>query len=145
MVCSNILTKILVSTGLGLFAFGASSCGVLETQATTAQQAEKIGEQLAGLIDQNSFEQVIVDVRTSFEYQDEGHLKGSLNIPVDDPDFISQIEKLDKTKPYAVYCRSGRRSQDAVKLMKEAGFINVVDLGSFENAIAKTGLEIIRR
>ena len=44
------------------------------------------------------------------------------------PGFSDEIQKLDKTKPYLVYCRSGRRSAAAMQQMKDAGFTNVTNL-----------------
>ena len=69
----------------------------------------------------------LVDVRTPEEYT-EGHIAGSRNINVFNSDFIDEAEKaLDKSKPVAVYCRSGKRSADAAKILAENGF-NVVNL-----------------
>ena len=63
----------------------------------------------------------VVDVRTAQEYQ-EGHLVNALNINVESADFASAIANLDKTKEYALYCRSGRRSTVAANEMAKAGF-----------------------
>ena len=69
----------------------------------------------------------LVDVRTPEEYA-EGHIAGSRNINLFDSDFIDEAEKtLDKSKPVAVYCRSGKRSADAAKILAENGF-NVTNL-----------------
>ena len=69
----------------------------------------------------------LVDVRTPEEYA-EGHIAGSRNINVFDNDFVEEAEKaLDKSKPVAVYCRSGKRSADAAKILAENGF-NVTNL-----------------
>jgi rhodanese-related sulfurtransferase len=42
--------------------------------------------------------------------------------------FESEIQKLDKTQPVYVYCRSGARSQKAAEKMVEMGFTQVIDL-----------------
>ena len=69
----------------------------------------------------------IVDVRTPEEFT-EGHIAGARNINVFDIDFVDEAEKaLDKSKPVAVYCRSGKRSSDAAKILAENGF-NVTNL-----------------
>ena len=69
----------------------------------------------------------LLDVRTPEEYA-EGHIAGSRNINVFDSDFIEEAEKtLDKSKPVAVYCRSGKRSADAARELSDIGF-NVVNL-----------------
>jgi len=58
----------------------------------------------------------IVDVRDAEEFI-EGHIPGSINIPV--ASFASQSDILDKKKKIIVYCNSGGRSYNAYrKLMK---------------------------
>ena len=69
----------------------------------------------------------LVDVRTADEYAD-GHIKGAVNIDVMDDDFQQQLlEKLDKERPVALYCRSGRRSKKAAQIAEQQGF-SVVEL-----------------
>lgn len=64
----------------------------------------------------------LVDVRTAEEFA-EGHLQGAVNIDVHDSDFISTSEQLlDKAKPVAVYCRSGKRSAHAAQELEERGY-----------------------
>lgn len=70
---------------------------------------------------------VLLDVRTPEEYAD-GHIEGAVNINIIDPFFRQEIEKLDKSKTYFVYCRSGNRSYTACKEMKRLGLDNVFNL-----------------
>lgn len=72
---------------------------------------------------------VVVDVRTKSE-NSEVRIPKSVLIDISKPDFLSRIEKLDKTKTYLVYCRSGSRSSAALKKMKQFGFENVYHLRS---------------
>lgn len=75
----------------------------------------------------------LIDVRTPKEYSD-GFIKGAKNINVNDSAFESEIQKLDKTKPVYIYCRSGARSQTAAQKMIELGFNQVIDLqGGYMN------------
>ena len=63
-----------------------------------------------------------VDVRTVAEYSD-GHIPGSLNINVMDESFaLNAGEMLDKSRPVAVYCKSGRRSRKAANILVKKGF-----------------------
>ena len=64
---------------------------------------------------------VVLDVRTPEEFA-AGHLAGALNIDYKAADFRNRVAQLDKTKEYVVYCRSGRRSMEAAKIMAELGF-----------------------
>lgn len=70
---------------------------------------------------------VILDIRTKDEF-DSGHIKGALNIDFYQPDFISNISKLDKSKRYFIYCRSGRRSGIAMENFRNLGFLEVYNL-----------------
>jgi len=75
--------------------------------------------------DQNS---VILDVRTPEEYE-EKHIPHSKLINVQESQhFVEEVEKLDKSKSYYVYCRSGGRSAMACNIMEQMGFSDVANL-----------------
>ena len=70
----------------------------------------------------------LVDVRTAEEYA-EGTIPEAVLIDVKESDFMEKATaKLDKTKPVAVFCRSGRRSAAAAKKLTEQGYKTVVNL-----------------
>jgi phage shock protein E len=71
---------------------------------------------------------VIVDVRTKEEY-DESHIKGAINIPYDQ---IDSNTNLDKNKTIKVYCKSGKRSNIAYNTLKSLGY-RVIDLGAYDS------------
>ena len=75
---------------------------------------------------------VTLDVRTADEFK-AGHINGAINIDVEGNTFDAEIANLDKSKTYAVYCQSGRRSLIAVDKMANAGFGS---LSNLENGIA---------
>jgi rhodanese-related sulfurtransferase len=85
---------------------------------------------------------ITLDVRTPGEFM-EGHLVNAVNIDVENPSFASEIEKLDKTATYAVYCRSGRRSANAVATMKDAGFSSLFNLNAGVQEWAAAGLPLV--
>ena len=76
----------------------------------------------------------VIDVRTSAEYA-AGHVSGSLNIDVETSTFTSDIQSLDKSGVYLVYCHSGRRSALAASAMTDAGF-TVLDGGGIDAMLA---------
>ena len=79
----------------------------------------------------------LLDVRTSEEYAD-GYIGNAINIDVLQTDeFTSEIQKLDKSKPVYLYCRSGNRSQKASKILEENGFETITDLKGGYNAWKK--------
>ncbi|MDH5609692.1 MAG: rhodanese-like domain-containing protein [Cyclobacteriaceae bacterium] len=70
---------------------------------------------------------VILDVRTRAEQQG-GVINGQRNMNVMDPMFKDQAAKLDKSKTYLVYCRSGARSARACSILGKLGFEQVYNL-----------------
>lgn len=71
---------------------------------------------------------VILDVRTEAEFN-EGIIANAINIDIHlGQGFITEIEALDKTKNYYVYCRSGMRSAKACEIMNELGFEHAYNL-----------------
>ena len=70
---------------------------------------------------------VMLDVRSPQEKVD-GDIEGSILINLFDPNFATEIEKLDKEKTYVVYCRSGNRSKTACSLMAKKGFNKLYNL-----------------
>ncbi|MBD3758055.1 MAG: rhodanese-like domain-containing protein [Microbacterium sp.] len=84
----------------------------------------------------------VVDVRTPAEYA-AGHLDGAVNLDVSAAGFETELEALDPTADYLVYCRSGSRSARAVALMEQAGFTSVHDAGGLSDAATATGLAVV--
>lgn len=85
-------------------------------------------------IDAATFEQlmkkedhIVIDVRSAQEYA-EGRIDPHQLINFFDADFSTQIEKLDPSKTYLVYCRSGNRSGKACAMMGQLGFQNLYNL-----------------
>jgi phage shock protein E len=85
---------------------------------------------------------VTLDVRTPGEFMT-GHIQGAQNIDFEGGSFESQIESLDKNGTYAVYCRSGNRSGQAVKVMQDAGFKNIYNLDGGVIDWANSGLPLV--
>lgn len=75
---------------------------------------------------------VLVDVRTPAEFK-AGHVKKALNSDFNGGQFAEQIKGWDKSKTYYLYCASGNRSGKAAKLMSEAGFKHIFDLGAYKD------------
>jgi len=71
---------------------------------------------------------LVFDVRTSEEFNI-GHIEGSINIDFyDEKLFMQFFEKINKSKPIYIYCRSGNRSKKSSEILKKIGFIKVYDL-----------------
>jgi len=74
---------------------------------------------------------IILDVRSKGEYAG-GHIKGSINIPVDT--LGSNLSKLkDKNKPIITCCASGMRSASAKSILKSNGYTTVHNGGGWSS------------
>ena len=111
----KLLSALIVSTLL----LTSCSSGGSTTNLGAKDFASKIQE--SGV--------VVLDVRTAGEFA-AGHIKNAINIDVEGMQFENEISKLDKSKTYAVYCHSGRRSGIAVGKMSDAGFTSLFNLNA---------------
>jgi len=77
---------------------------------------------------ENDNNAVILDVRTLAEVE-EGIIPNAIHIDIyKGQGFVDELEELDKTKNYYVYCRSGNRSRQACAIMNQLGFENAYNL-----------------
>lgn len=74
---------------------------------------------------------VLLDVRTAEEYRD-GHIEGSVNLPLDRISSIGDAVK-DKNTPLYVHCYSGSRSGQAVSYLKRMGYTNAKNIGGISS------------
>jgi rhodanese-related sulfurtransferase len=100
--------------------FALTACGTVGGSVTTLNVpdfSKKIADKSV----------VLLDVRTPSEF-DASHIPGARNMDFESGDFATSLAQLDKTKTYAVYCRSGNRSGQATALMAKSGFTSVFNL-----------------
>lgn len=115
-----------------VFLFGLMACSSKPKDKFTNLSADEFEK----LIENDDVQRL--DVRTVAEYS-EGHIPGSININIFDDKFSAAADEiLDKSKPVAVYCKSGRRSRNAARLLVKKGYtvynldkgiLNWIDLG----------------
>ncbi len=73
----------------------------------------------------------IVDVRTPAEFRD-GSYPGAVNIPL--ALLPLRLHELGpKDKPIVLFCASGARSAQGARLLKQAGFTDVINGGGLED------------
>ena len=73
----------------------------------------------------------IVDVRTPAEFA-EGSYPKAKNIPL--AALPARTDELEpKDRPIVLYCASGARSAQAARLLKQAGFADVVNAGGLDD------------
>ena len=105
-----------------MLTLGAGLSLAAKIEYLSARQAKVV-------IDDNSDnpEFVILDVRTPKEFT-QGHIAGAVLLDFRNPDFVSGLKRLDRSKTYLIYCRSGNRSGQALRLIDSMGFQRIYHL-----------------
>ena len=83
---------------------------------------------------------VVVDVRTADEFNS-FRIKNSINIDYYSKVFLDSISLFKDKKNIILYCRSGRRSYYAAKLLQQKGFNNIYNLEGGILQVMKKNLE----
>jgi len=109
------LTMLVLSVSLVIGVVLTGGCTQIIEDITPQEAFTLIQE------NQNSPDFVIIDVRTPEEFAD-GHIENAINIDFYSETFQDELNELDKNKTYLVYCRSGRRSRNALDIMEELNF-----------------------
>lgn len=111
----------LKAAALALVIALSAGCAAGGTDMTiTAAEAKKIIDGGGGC--------VVLDVRTEEEFSG-GHVPGAVLIPLDELEKRVSEEIPDTEATVLVYCRSGRRSAQAARLLASLGYANVKDFG----------------
>ncbi len=72
----------------------------------------------------------LVDVRTPQEFAS-GNVKGSVNIPLNK--IQNQLQAFKNKTNIIVFCRSGNRSSQAISILKQNNFTNIINGGTWQN------------
>jgi rhodanese-related sulfurtransferase len=72
----------------------------------------------------------IVDVRTPGEFR-HGSYPGASNFPLST--LARRLDEIPKDRPVVLYCWSGRRSAAAARLLRRAGFVDVLNAGGLRD------------
>ena len=83
---------------------------------------------------------VLIDVRTIDEFNS-FRIKNSINIDYYSKVFLDSISLFKDKKNIILYCRSGRRSYYAAKLIQQKGFNNIYNLEGGVLQVKKKNLE----
>jgi rhodanese-related sulfurtransferase len=129
--------NLMISVFLGALIIGVLLTSVrIQTETNTAQSETQIQiienitpEEAYILIQENKDNPnfVILDVRTPEEFLGE-YIENAVNLDYYSDTFRNNLDKLDKNKTYLIYCRSGRRSENALNIMKELDFREVYNM-----------------
>lgn len=130
------------------YLFMLSLCIAFALPASFTQaQSKFVYKELKPAVFQKSLQArkgILLDVRTPKEFE-AGHLSNATNIDYKNDNFETQLNKLDKTKTYFVYCKSGVRSENAAEIMEELGFTQVYNLDGGIDAWKDEGLPVSKK
>jgi phage shock protein E len=85
----------------------------------------------------------VIDVRTEAEWN-AGHLESAILIPHDRIETGIAKKVVNKNARIYLYCRSGRRTAISADVLKRSGYLNIINLGTMENASKTLGKQIIK-
>ena len=104
-----------------------TSCKSKVTNSETGNTFKDVDVAVANTMISQNKDLIILDVRTP-EETDLGIIPNAIIIDYHNSNFDSEISKLDKSKSYLVYCRSGGRSVGASNKMIATGFSDVTNM-----------------
>ncbi|KAB0666063.1 rhodanese-like domain-containing protein [Oryzomonas japonica] len=88
-------------------------------------------------------ESMVIDVRTEAEWNT-GHVEGARLIPLERIGKDIGTVTGDKRTRIYLYCRTGRRTALAFDVLKKAGYEDIINLGTVENAAKELGRPIVK-
>ena len=131
MRLKNFMLLVLsVSLVIGAVVMGGCLGKEITKPETPTQIIEDITPQAAFTLiqnNQNDPDFVIIDVRTAAEFT-EGYIENADNIDFYSATFRDELDNLDKSQTYLIYCRSGSRSGQARDIMAELNFREVYNI-----------------
>ena len=102
----------------------ATESMVLPVQGTKIENIKAM--EAAKMLEKNP-DMMVLDIRTPEEFNS-GHIPASINIDYKAENFELEIKKLDRSKPYLMHCRSGRRSTAALVTFRKHGFDHIIHI-----------------
>jgi hydroxyacylglutathione hydrolase len=136
------LARVGYEAVLGYLSEGIDGWEAAGLPVTSGDIQDISAAELSDLIQREDETQpVIVDVREPWEFVS-GHIPGALLIPLGE--LAGRIAELDTSRPTAVVCASGNRSQSAAALLGQQGFQKVYNLADGMHGWQMAGFKISR-
>lgn len=86
-----------------------------------------------------SGEYTVIDIRTPEEIAKGKVFADALEIDFYEPDFRTELSKLDRDGKYLIYCNSGNRTAETKSMMRWLGFKEMIDLEGGKVAWEESG------
>jgi rhodanese-related sulfurtransferase len=149
----EVLTPVLLGLFIVIIAIAGGGCnstaGVTQTTTTPTKMTNGIYDvsvaEAYNIIQANkdnaNFH--IIDIRTADEYAS-GHLANADQLDYYSSNFKTDLDKLDRTETYLIYCRTGHRSGLARDIMKEMGFLSLYNMTDGITAWQEAGYGVVK-
>ena len=119
-------TKLFISA-IGLVALFFTACNTSQPQESKSITNKTDTTKT----EMKTNKEIIVDVRTTQEWNSDGHADCSVNYPLDQlQDKINELKAYDHV---VLVCRSGGRAESAKRMLESAGIKNVENMGPWQN------------
>ncbi len=147
----NVYARLVIGVVL---AVGTAACS--NSDALPAAESSVVGDSADSLVDmspvaadlggavseaisrQSEENVVVLDVRTDEEWN-ESHAKDAVHWGLEEHISQGELPELDKDAEIYVYCQSGVRAAEAIKIMQDAGFTNLTNIRGLEDWVAGGG------
>ncbi|NNL43677.1 MAG: rhodanese-like domain-containing protein [Desulfobacterales bacterium] len=91
----------------------------------------------------NNSDFIILDVRTPREFRN-GHIEEAILLDFYSKTYTDELNRLDKSKTYLIYCRSGNRSGKTLDLIKNMGFNQVYNMDKGIRGWLSMGFPVVK-
>ncbi|MEM1378653.1 MAG: rhodanese-like domain-containing protein [Pseudomonadota bacterium] len=108
-----------------------------------ASAAGEVSARQAAQLLQNDPSIMVLDIRTPREFNS-GHIEGAININYFDRDFRERIAQLDPNRTYLMHCAAGGRSDNSIRILRNAGLTNVYHMGGGSSEWRREGFPLVR-
>lgn len=122
---NKAIKAIMILIFLSVFLFLISITGCTDEQESGPIKLIDVDELYQMIKEGIPENTTLIDVRSKQEY-DEGHISGSILIPVDELE--NRSDELSKDQTVIVYCKVGMRSNSAAQILKDKGFKDIYDV-----------------
>ena len=104
---------------------GSSTDEIAEVAGFGLVSPQRAAVVIAEAKDDRSF--VLLDIRTDAEIE-AGHIPGAVSLDFYGPTFRDELAQLDREATYLIYCRTGNRTGQTYRMMRDLGFEKVYDM-----------------
>ena len=145
MAIDTIMKKLLVpvrtSLSLLLICFWFQACSTASNHLLKTISPKMASDLIAK--HKNNTDFIILDVRTPREFKN-GHIKQAILLDFYSKAYTDEFKRLDKSKIYLIYCRSGNRSGKTLDLIKNMGFSQVYHMDKGIRGWLSMGFPVVK-